>query len=609
MNEGRRHLVALTIFIALTLVMTYPLGLRIGNAILGVPVPGDGYEYMYKCWWLKHALLDEHISPLYNPDVFYPFGYGFEMSEGTLANTLWALPFTLMFGEVAAYNLVMLWSFVLSGFTAYLLVFQMTRSGMAGLLAGVVFAFLPYRMVHLGLGQVPMMSTGWMPLCFLYLRWGIREDKTRWGIMAGLMYALTALSSWYYAYILGLFAGLYVLWRGRLRQRECWQWVASFVVVAILMVGPFAWRLAGLSEQLGGRRYSLSYVDQWSAGLLEFVLPANAYHPIWGSAFRPFFRYETQSIVYLGLVSLALAGVALRARWRDRGVRDFAVLGAVAVVLALGTTLHILRERLYVSVPAGVERLFTAGMSVLTKQLALNPISSYVLRVPGALYIPLPTLLLYLFMPSFNLMRVWARFGVIAGLSVAVLAGVGLASLLERVTRGRWLVAVVAIGMVLIDFAVLPYPLGWCEVRAQTTAQWLAAQDGDFVVMRLPTHYALRGSSLYDTITHGKRIAYGYGTFFPQGFEEERETLDSFPSPESLEVMRGWDVRYVLVGSQAFGKRWPEIEHALDVADLRLAAIVDEQPVYHDDRLLKTRPGYEEAFLVDRVYIYELLPQ
>lgn len=608
MSERKGHLVALTIFITLTLVMTYPLGLRIGNAILGAPAPGDGYEYVYKCWWLKHALLDDHVSPLYNPDLFYPFGYSFAMSEGTLANTVWALPLTLVFGEVGAYNLVMLWSFVLSGFATYLLVYQMTGSRTAGLLAGVIFAFLPYRMVHLGLGQVPMMSTGWMPLCFLYLRWGIRDAKRRWGMMAGLMYALTALSSWYYAYILGLFVGLYLLWRGKLRRRESWQWVSPFVVAAILMVGPFAWQLAGLPEQLGGEGYSLSYVDQWSAGVLEFILPTNAYHPVWGSVFRSFFRYETQSIVYLGVVSLVLAGVALRMRWGSIGVRDFTVLGAVAVVLALGTTLHVSRERLYLSVPAEIERLFTIGMSVLTKRLALNPTSSYVLRVPGALYIPLPALLLYLFIPSFNLMRVWARFGVIAGLSVAVLAGVGLTSLLERMARGRRLVAIAAIGLVLADFAVLPYPLGWCEARSQTTAQWLAIQTGDFVVMRLPTHYALRGSSLYDAITHGKRIAYGYGTFFPQGFKEAREALDSFPSLESIKVMRGWHVRYVLVGSRAFGERWPEIERAVEnITDLRLVAIVDEQPVYHDDRLLGSRPGYEDAFLVDRVYIYELL--
>ncbi len=107
------HLLVLAVFVALSVVLTYPLARDLDSRILGSPAPGDNFEYLYKVWWFKHALFDLHVSPFFNAGMFYPFGYPVTLSETTVANTIPALPLTLLFGEVVAYNLTMLASFVL----------------------------------------------------------------------------------------------------------------------------------------------------------------------------------------------------------------------------------------------------------------------------------------------------------------------------------------------------------------------------------------------------------------------------------------------------------------------------------------------------------------
>jgi len=125
----RAHLFALAGLTLLSVVLTYPLIIHLGNRIPGPPAPGDNLEYVYKVWWFKHALFElSPATPFFNPDAFYPFGYPVTLSETTLSNTIPALPLTLVFGEVVAYNLTLLASFILSALGMYLLVFGWTHS-------------------------------------------------------------------------------------------------------------------------------------------------------------------------------------------------------------------------------------------------------------------------------------------------------------------------------------------------------------------------------------------------------------------------------------------------------------------------------------------------
>ncbi len=609
-------------FVILSLVMTFPLAMELSDHVLGAPLPGDSFYYLFLLRWLERGFFGgtDWAHLLFNPNMFYPFGYNLALSETTLSNTMSALPLTALLGEVVAYNLVVLLSFVLSGFGTYLLVLYHTRDRLAALLSGLCFAFCPYRLSHLGAGHLPLLGTQWLPFLLLYLDKAIVRPHLSAAAMAALFYALGALSSWYYAYMFGLAAVIYTLVRGRpwrqyLWQRQFFRCVVTFALLCLLLVGPIVLPVTRLWQE-GGRPQSLRYLDQFSASPLDFVYP-NVMQPLWGTwLLKHYAQNISENMLYLGLVPLALTVVALR-RKRDKTHEAFSWLSLIFAVLALGTTLHWGNVPVYIAVPGWVERIFTAGIGFLTKRLVLYPISSYSLRMEGAIYLPLPTLLLYLYLPFFSAMRVWARQGLVTVLGISILAGYGLQQLRRRCSwqgigarsRSRSLLLTLSLsGLVILEFAAFPYALGMSKVQAQPVDLWLAQQDGDFAVMIYPINKATSGLPLYATLAHSKKISFGYGTFFPRAFNEQRTMLESFPSRESIALLKSWGVRYVLMGARSYGSAWPQLEQALSATTgLRHVLTLDDLPIYEGDRLLRLLPGTERAFLVDRIHVFEVL--
>ncbi len=611
----------LGLFAALTLLMTYPLVLRLSSAVLGPP--GDNFEYVWKLWWFKHALLDLHRSPLWSPDVFAPGGYPLALSETTVANTLLGLPLTAALGEVAAYNLLVLASFVLSGWAAYRLVREWTGDGGAGLVAGAVFAFSPYRLAHLGAGHLPLMGTQWLPLGYLFAERLVRNRRWRDAIGLGASYALLALSSWYYAYLGGLFLALFVLWRGRPWRQGLPARVALALAVAGVPILPAAWPLVSLA--VGGQigyRYSLHYVDQWSASPLDFFLP-NGLHPLWGAAILPQSGqnvHETLLSLGWGPLALAIYGWARRRRFAQVPAGPVGVLGIMAFVLALGTTLHWAGRPVYVRLPEAVVVALNRGIATLGRWPPLHWVPPYTLGSDSVSLVPLPLLLLYLLLPVTGVMRAWARFGLVANLAVAVLAGLGVAAWRARlVPTSRWRrgAPVALVALICFEFLAAPYAFGWSEVRGQPVDAWLAGQPRGLVA-QFPLARTWYGPPLYGQRVHGQPIAYGYGTFVPVAFQTASATLEAFPGDEALALLRAWHVRYLVVAVGSYGERWPEVAAALDrQAGLRLVWRGADVPRYHGDRLLYRVPpartvpvtevvaGEHKPYMDDQLVVYE----
>ncbi len=617
----REHLAVLAAFAVLAAIGTWPLAAHLSDAVLGPP--GDNYEYVYKIWWFKTALLERGQSPLFNPDVFYPSGYDVSLSETTLANMALALPFAVLWGEVVAYNAVVLLSFVLSGWAMYALARYLTGSRLAGAVAGAAFAFSPYRMAHLGAGHLPLLGTQWIPLAFLFAERAFRAKSVRDGALAGLFLGLTALSSWYYAYMVGLFLVLFGVLRWAQARRE---WtarrlaavVAAFVAVAALVMLPAAVPLLR-NAGAGATEYrSLAYIDQWSAGLADLLWP-NVFNPIWGQSLAERYLPNIQEgVLYLGWAALALAAV-WAARRRDKALGVYAWLGIVGVVLALGTTLHVAGGPLRIHVPDGMARAFARGMYFLTERAALNPLAFGKMDVAGTVVIPMPTLLLYLFFPFFTAMRVPARFALMGILSVSVLAGAGAAQVAAqaRARAGR-VAAIVGLALILaLDLASAPFPLGYSEARGQPVDAWLAAQPKPSPVAQFPRERTWYGYPLYQQRFHGQPIAYGYGTFVPLSFRAAEQVLDEFPSDEAVDWLEANGVRIVLLAQGSLGDAWDDAKALMDGRQgWELAGRFDDTPLYHEGPVMRLVPptpvippsewvnGDKGAYIQDTIWVY-----
>ncbi len=615
------------LFALFALCSSYPLVRHFASAIPGPPA--DNMDFLWRIAWVSRAVFNPGFSLLHTDMLYYPFGYDLTLGPVTLAQIALALPLTVFGGEIISYNTISLLSLAVAAFGAYLLTFHLTGNRRAGVAAGVAFGFCPALVDLMAVGHFNLLGIAWLPYTLLALEQIMSGRGKRWGVIAGLFCGLIVFSDWYNVPILGVVLLVYSLcqmrrWRASLREPRR---VAGLLTFAGIMLLWAALALA-LTRPLwqGGVQsaaYSLAYVDYMSPSLDYFFVP-RVLRTLVGQPPVSEDVYNTSLSVYAGFLSLVLAGIGITTR-KDSRARGFAWLGLTSLLLALGPRLRWDGRPVLIAVPAQVERAFTAGMRFLTTRLALAPMPSYYgLRVPGKIYLPLPTLALQLFVPFMSKMRFWGRFSVGAGFAVAILAGMGAAYLETRLVRmlhrrrlmlaqgGRRLVltgvsVAVAAGL-FVEFAILPYHIGYSEVRPQTVDTWLAQSQTDGPVAVFP--YAQQGGAgpmVYRTLLHGKPICSGSPPFAPEGHRAAVPLLFAFPSAESIALLESWGVRYVLVGARSYGAEWEQTQQAIAAQpDLGLATILDDEPVYHDVGLWNCVPGYDRTWVVDQIWVYEL---
>ena len=208
------------------MLFTFPLVLHLRTAVPGPP--WDNLVWLYDLWWFRHSIVDLGQWPTFNTTIFHPYGYDLRLSELMLPNKLLIAPLLFLGDEVLAYNGLLLLSFVLTGYATFLFIAYLTADRLAGVVAGAIFAFCSYRMHAMAAGWLPLISTQWIPLTFLYVERMLREEKAGYALAAGLFMALNILSSWYYLYVVGSFVAVYVLirlwpWRTSLGRALVWR--------------------------------------------------------------------------------------------------------------------------------------------------------------------------------------------------------------------------------------------------------------------------------------------------------------------------------------------------------------------------------------------------
>jgi uncharacterized membrane protein len=109
------------------------------------------------------------VADFWHGNIFHPSPLSLTYSEHLLPQAVQGLPAYLATGNIVlAYNLVFLATFALSGLGMFLFVRELTGRARVAFVAGLFFAFVPYR-----LGQFPhiqTLSSQWMPLALFGLR-------------------------------------------------------------------------------------------------------------------------------------------------------------------------------------------------------------------------------------------------------------------------------------------------------------------------------------------------------------------------------------------------------------------------------------------------------
>jgi hypothetical protein len=186
------------------------------------------------------------------------------------------------------------------------------------------------------------------------------------------------------------------------------------------------------------------------------------------------------------------------------------------------------------------------------------------------LTVPMPALALRWLLPPLLGLRGWNRFAAFVAFGLSILAGIGLASWMDREwapegmvshrRRRRRLLGGLAV-LLLACFELWPGSIPLVAVQPRPVDRWLAQQTDEFTIMELPLVSALGASQMQYTRYHGKRIAFAYGTYFPYWYRESFPELTHCPESPCLTRLREWDVRYVLLNRQARAE--PDLEKEL----------------------------------------------
>src|SRR5262245_12365036 len=148
---------ALALFALLTVVLTWPMVTR-----LRLMDAGDSAFFAWVMSWELHSLWTD-VRELPHGNIFHPLRYTLGMDEPVLGTTLLVLPLRFFTSDaVLLFNVARLLTFMLSAFTAYLLLREIGCSEGPSLVGAIAFGFSPMRT-----GQIAHLSTlgtQWLPL-------------------------------------------------------------------------------------------------------------------------------------------------------------------------------------------------------------------------------------------------------------------------------------------------------------------------------------------------------------------------------------------------------------------------------------------------------------
>ena len=144
-------LAATALYFALTVALTWPLIVHPGSL-----VPHDPGDPLLNVWIMSwNARVLPLTSAWWNATQFFPAQGATAFSEHLLGLSVLTTPIILISGNpLLAYNVAFFASFVLCAVSAYALTFCIAGRHDAALVAGLAFAFAPYRMSQLAHVQV-----------------------------------------------------------------------------------------------------------------------------------------------------------------------------------------------------------------------------------------------------------------------------------------------------------------------------------------------------------------------------------------------------------------------------------------------------------------------
>ena len=233
-----REIVVLFGFCLFTAILTWPYVTRLRDAVVD---KGDPYLVAWIMWWDYHQTFTDPLH-LFDANIFYPLKYTLAFSEHCYGIALLFFPlYFIGLTPLTVQTIALFLGFAVSGYGAFRLARTLTGSTSVGWVAGIIFAFIPFRFNTMS--QVPYVFSPWMPLLFEALVLFTRERSKKRAVWLGFAFFMSGISTitWFVFSLLplGLFAAVlltrYDLWR----DRKFWLRAGVALAAAAVALLPF----------------------------------------------------------------------------------------------------------------------------------------------------------------------------------------------------------------------------------------------------------------------------------------------------------------------------------------------------------------------------------
>ncbi len=436
----------------------------------------DAWQNTWNLWWVRLAL-SQGRNPYFTDMLFAPDGMPLYLHTLNITNALITMPVNLIAGPLAAYNTALIIGLVLTGFATYLLAMYIIGHRGIACAAGALFTFGPFHVAKLYDGHLSWVTVFWIPFYLLCLLHALDSGSRRWRILAGVVLAGATFTSYYYALFSFLFTGLLLLirlpaavregrWRSELVSLALIGMIAGILVAPLLLPAIQEYRtqpeplaIAPDSDPVWDRE-----TFTYSADLVDLVFPS-PFHPLWGewaNQQHAAMRYGWFWMIAPGYGMLILAVIGVYTG--GRRTRPWALMVALLWVLMLGPELRVLGVQTGIRMPFDLLQ-YIPGMKLGHRP---NHLAIYMLPL------------------------------------LAILAGFGMQTLLQRGRAGRIILGILG-ALIVID--IIPAPAPIMPITSNPILAQLRNQPG--AVLDLPNVQRNAPAMIHQMI-HGRPIIGGY---------------------------------------------------------------------------------------------------